>query len=271
MNCLRKHLSRVKGGQLAALAYPARVLTLILSDVIGDKLDVIGSGPTVPDASTFADARAVLDKYDLWDQVPGSVAKHLGDAAQETPKPGDPVFSSVHNLIVGSNRLAVDASADEARALGYRPLILSTLIQGETRDVARMHAAIALEAAASGHPIRPPACIVSGGETTVTLRQNPGLGGRNQEFALAAAIDISGSARITILSGGTDGSDGPTDAAGAVVDGNTVAQAARLDLSAADYLARNDSYRFFEACGGLIKTGPTNTNVADVRLMLITR
>ena len=271
MNCLRKHLSRIKGGQLAALAYPARVLTLILSDVIGDNLDVIGSGATVPDASTFADARDVLDKYDLWNQVPGSVAKHLEDAARETPKPGDAVFSRVQNLLVGSNRLAVDAAAQQARTLGYRTLILSTLIQGETSDVARMHAAIALEAAASGHPIRPPACIVSGGETTVTLRDDHGLGGRNLEFALAAAIDISGSPQITILSAGTDGTDGPTDAAGAIVDGHTVARAASLGFPAADYLARNDSYRFFEACGGLIKTRPTNTNVADVRLMLITR
>jgi hydroxypyruvate reductase len=266
MNCVRKHLSRVKGGQLAKLAYPARVLTLILSDVIGDNLDVIGSGPTVPDSSTFADARAVLDKYGLWDQAPEAVAEHLRAAVGETPKPGDPVFQRVRNVIVGSNRLAVDAAAVEARALGYRTLILSTLIQGETRDVARMHAAIALEVAASGNPVEPPACIISGGETTVTIRGD-GLGGRNQEFALAAAMDISGSPNITILSAGTDGTDGPTDAAGAVVDGHTVTDAA----AANEYLARNDSYHFFEAAGGLIKTGPTNTNVADVRLMLITR
>jgi hydroxypyruvate reductase len=266
MNCVRKHLSRVKGGQLAKLAYPARVLTLILSDVIGDNLDVIGSGPTVPDSSTFADARAVLDKYGLWDQVPEAVAEHLRAGVEETPKPGDAVFQHVENVIVGSNRLAVDAAAVEARALGYRTLILSTLIQGETRDVARMHAAIALEAAASGNPVEPPACIISGGETTVTIRGD-GLGGRNQEFALAAAIDISGSSNITILSAGTDGTDGPTDAAGAVVDGDTVTDAA----AANEFLARNDSYHFFEAAGGLITTGPTNTNVADVRLMLITR
>lgn len=268
MNCLRKHLSRVKGGQLARLASPARVLTLILSDVIGDNLDVIGSGPTVPDSSTFADAQAVLDKYGLWEQVPPAVATHLRRGEEETPKPGDPVFERVQNLIVGSNRLAVDAAAMEARALGYRSLILSTLIQGETREVAHMHAAIALEASASGHPVEPPACIISGGETTVTLRGD-GLGGRNQEFALAAAIDINGSPNITVLSAGTDGTDGPTDAAGAVVDGDTVRSAANIGLSAADHLARNDSYRFFAGGGGLIKTGPTNTNVADVCLMLI--
>jgi hydroxypyruvate reductase len=266
MNCVRKHLSRLKGGQLAKLAYPARVLTLILSDVIGDNLDVIGSGPTVPDTSTFADARAVLDKYELWGHAPAAVAEHLRAAVEETPKPGDPVFQHVRNVIVGSNRLAVDAAAVEARALGYRTLILSTLIQGETRDVARMHAAIALEVAASGNPVEPPACIISGGETTVTIR-GEGLGGRNQEFALAAAMDISGSPNITILSGGTDGTDGPTDAAGAVVDGGTVTDVAVANES----LARNDSYHFFEAAGGLLKTGPTNTNVADVRLMLITR
>jgi hydroxypyruvate reductase len=268
INCVRKHLSRVKGGQLAKLAYPARVLTLILSDVIGDNMDVIGSGPTVPDPSTFADARAVLDKYNLWDQIPLAIAKHLRKGEDETPKPGDPLFERVENRIVGSNRLAVDAAAEQARALGYQTLILSTLIQGETRDVARMHAAIALESAASGNPIAPPACIISGGETTVTLRGD-GMGGRNQEFALAAAIDIAGSPNITVLSAGTDGTDGPTDAAGAVVDGHTVAQAALAGLSAADYLARNDSYHFFTAAGGLIKTGPTNTNVADIRLMLI--
>jgi hydroxypyruvate reductase len=268
INSVRKHLSRLKGGQLAKLAYPARILTLILSDVIGDNLDVIGSGPTVPDSSTFADARAVLDKYKLWEQVPGTIVNHLRSAAEETPKAGDPVFEHVQNRIVGSNRLAVNAAAEEARALGYHTLILSTSIQGETRDVARMHAAIARETATSGNPVEPPACIISGGETTVTLRGN-GLGGRNQEFALAAAIDIAGSPNITILSAGTDGTDGPTDAAGAVVDGHTVEQAAKLGLSANDYLARNDSYRFFEAAGGLIKTGPTNTNVADVRVMLI--
>jgi glycerate 2-kinase len=268
MNCLRKHMSQLKGGQLARLAYPATVLTLILSDVIGDALDVIGSGPTVPDRSTFADAATILDKYKLWERVPVEIANRIRDAKSETPKPGDPVFRHVQNVIVGSNRLAVNAAAEKARELGYHTLVLSTFIQGETRDVARMHAAIAKEIRASGRPIRAPACLISGGETTVTIRGN-GTGGRNQEFALAAAIDIEGLPSVAILSAGTDGTDGPTDAAGAIATGETLARASKHGLDAAAFLADNDSYHFFEALGGLIKTGPTNTNVMDVRLILV--
>jgi len=253
MNCVRKHISLVKGGQLARLAYPATVLTLILSDVIGDDLDVIGSGPTVPDRSTVADARAILEKYGI----------ELSVNARETPKPGDKIFKRVQNLIVGSNRLAVDAAADAARSLGYRTMVLSTLIEGETRDVARVHAAIAKEIRATGRPVKPPACVISGGETTVTIR-GKGLGGRNQEFALAAAIDIAGLKNVLILSAGTDGIDGPTDAAGAFADGATAG------MDAAKFLANNDSYHFFERLGNLIKTGPTGTNVADIRLILVT-
>ncbi len=270
MNCIRKHISSVKGGQLARLAHPAPVLALILSDVIGDDLDVIGSGPTVPDRSTFADARRILNKYGLWGRAPRVIAERLSADEPETPKPGDPVFAHVRNVVVGSNELAVSAAAAEARALGYRTLILSTFIEGETRDAGRFHAAIAKEMLASGHPVRPPACVISGGETTVTIRGS-GLGGRNQEFALAAAIDIDGLPGVTILSGGTDGSDGPTDAAGAAASGHTLARARELGLSAADFLANNDSYHFFEAAGGLIKTGPTNTNVMDVRIVLAGR
>ncbi len=268
MNCLRKHLSLVKGGQLARLAWPARVLTLILSDVIGDDLDTIGSGPTVPDRSTFQDAGKILTKYGLWDKAPRAAVEHLRAARAETPKPADPVFGRVQNLIVGSNRLAVDAASVHARKLGYRPLLLSTFIQGETRDVAGMHAAIVKEALASGQPVRRPACIISGGETTVTIR-GTGLGGRNQEFALAAAIEIEGLKNVAMLSGGTDGTDGPTDAAGAIADGGTVERARKLGLNASEYLANNDSYHFFEAIGGLIKTGPTKTNVMDIRLALV--
>jgi len=268
LNCIRKHISLVKGGQLARLAYPATVLTLILSDVIGDDLDVIGSGPTVPDRSTFADARAILEKYGLQNKVPREVHERLSANAPETPKPGDKIFKRVQNLIVGSNRLAVDAAANEARALGYHTMILSTLIEGETRDVARVHAAIAKEIRFTGRPVKPPACVISGGETTVTVR-GKGMGGRNQEFALAAAIDIAGLKNVLILSAGTDGIDGPTDAAGAIVDGRTLERAKAAGMDANKFLANNDSYHFFERLGNLIKTGPTGTNVADIRLMLV--
>lgn len=268
MNALRKHLSQFKGGQLARLAAPARVLTLILSDVIGDDLDTIGSGPTAPDPSTFADAGAILTRYGLWDRVPEAAAAHLRAAVQETPKPGDPIFERVQNLIVGSNLLAVDAAAARARELGYETLLLSTFIQGETRDVAGVHGAIAKEVLASGNPIVAPACIISGGETTVAIKGN-GLGGRNQEFALAAAIEIAGLDGVTILSGGTDGTDGPTDAAGAIADETTAARASELGMKPREYLANNDSYHFFEPLGDLLMTGPTGTNVMDVRLVLV--
>jgi glycerate 2-kinase len=268
INCIRKHISLVKGGQLARLAYPATILTLILSDVIGDDLDVIGSGPTVPDRSTFADARAILEKYGIANKVPREVRERLNSNEHETPKPGDKIFKRVQNLIVGSNRLAVDAAASEARALGYRTMILSTFIEGETREVARVHAAIAKEIRATGNPVKPPACVISGGETTVTIR-GTGLGGRNQEFALAAAFDIAGLKNVLILSAGTDGSDGPTDAAGAFADGSTLARARAAGMDATNFLANNDSYHFFERLGTLIKTGPTETNVADIRIVLI--
>jgi hydroxypyruvate reductase len=235
-------------------------------------LDVIGSGPTAPDSSTFATARAVLEKYGLLERVPKSVAERIERGVrgefEETPKPGDTLFRRVQNLIVGSNRLAADEAAREARKLGYRTAVLSTFIEGETRDVALVHAAVAKEILASGRPLRPPACVISGGETTVTLRGN-GLGGRNQEFVLAAAIALSGYDRVVVLSGGTDGTDGPTDAAGAVADGRTVARARRLGLEAARFLAENDSYHFFQPLGDLVKTGPTKTNVMDIRLLLV--
>jgi len=265
INCIRKHISLVKGGQLARLAYPATVLTLILSDVIGDDLDVIGSGPTVPDRTTFLDARAILDKYAIWASVPAAIRERLSSGAPETPKPGDAIFAKVQNLIVASNRLAVDAAMREARALGFNTMALSTFIEGEAREVARVHAAIAKEIRAAHRPLKPPACVISGGETTVTMR-GAGLGGRNQEFTLAAAIEIAGLKDVAILSAGTDGSDGPTDAAGAIADGTTLA---RSNLNAASFLANNDSYRFFDSLGDLIKTGPTGTNVADVQIVLV--
>ena len=274
INAVRKHISRIKGGQLARLAYPAQVLALLVSDVVGDDLDVIGSGPTAPDASTFAGAQAILDKYGLRERIPAAVRERIergvrGEIA-ETPKPGDPAFERTTNLIVGSNRLAVDAAARKARELGLRPVVLSTVIEGEAREVARMHAAIAREVRATGRPLKPPLCLISGGETTVTLRGN-GLGGRNQEFVLAAVIDLAGSNEVVVLSGGTDGTDGPTDAAGAIADGATLERAGRLGLDARQFLAENDSYRFFDALGDLLKTGPTGTNVMDLRLVLVGR
>ncbi len=272
INSVRKHISELKGGQLARLAAPATVVALLLSDVIGDDLDVIGSGPAAPDPSTFAGARDVLARYGVWEQAPASVRARIerGIAGEisETPKPGDAVFERTQNVVVGSNNLAVSAAAERARSLGLRTVVLSTFIEGETRDVARMHAAIAKEILASGRPVKPPACIISGGETTVKIRGN-GLGGRNQEFALAAAIDLEGLDRVVVLSGGTDGTDGPTDAAGAIADARTLARARKLGLDPVRYLDNNDSYHFFEPLEGLLKTGPTNTNVMDVHVLLV--
>jgi glycerate 2-kinase len=272
MNCVRKHISRIKGGQLARLAYPATLLTLILSDVIGDDLDVIGSGPTAPDPTTFDDARAIFEKYRIWNKLPRAVRERVssgaGAGAVETPKPGDRIFRKTRNVIVGSNALAVVAASREARRLGFHTLVLSTFLEGEAREAARVHAAIAKEIRASSRPMKPPACVITGGETTVTVR-GKGLGGRNQEFALAAALAIAGLRGTVILSGGTDGSDGPTDAAGAIADGTTIARAEAVGRNPAADLANNDSYRFFDSLGDLIVTGPTGTNVADVQLILV--
>ncbi len=272
VNAARKHISALKGGQLAAMASPATVISLLLSDVIGDNLDVIGSGPTAPDQSTFADAIQILRKYGIESDVPGSVRDRLHQGAEglfpETPKPGDKLFQRVQNVVVGSNLQAVDAAAKCARSLGYRTMVLSTSIEGETREVAGVHAAIAREIVDQKRPVAPPACVISGGETTVTIR-GQGLGGRNQEFVLAAAMGIQGLPNTVILSGGTDGTDGPTDAAGAIADGDTISRARQLSLDAAAFLCNNDSYRFFEPLGDLLKTGPTNTNVMDVRILLV--
>jgi glycerate 2-kinase len=274
LNAVRKHLSMLKGGRLAALAYPATVVGLLLSDVVGDRLDVIGSGLTAPDESTFQDALAVLEKFDLMEDAPPAVRDHLlrgirGEIA-ETPKPNDPIFENVHNLIIGSNRLALEAAAHEAKALGYRPVILSSTIEGEAREVARVHAEILREAISSGNPAPPPVCILSGGETTVTVRGN-GRGGRCQEFALAAALAMDGLKNAIVLSAGADGTDGPTDAAGAVATGNTLKRARRLGLDARAHLAANNSYAFFDSLGDLVRTGPTGTNVMDVYMLLADR
>jgi glycerate 2-kinase len=270
MNAIRKHLSQLKGGQLARVIYPATAISLILSDVVGDRLDVIASGPTVPDTSTFADCMAIMERYAV--ELPESVLRlferGLRGELEETPKANDPVFEKTFQLLVGSNILALRAAAQKARELGYNTLILSSVIEGETREIAKMHTALAKEIHATGNPIPQPACIISGGETTVTLR-GTGLGGRNQEFVLASALEIAGLADTVILSCGTDGTDGPTDAAGAIADGHTVHRAVKLGMQPEKYLSKNDSYHFFEPLDDLVKTGPTNTNVMDVRLVLV--
>ncbi len=267
INAVRKHISAIKGGQLARLAAPAHVLSLILSDVVGDDLDVIGSGPTAPDASTFQTAFSVLEKYDLRDRVPARVRERLRNGALETPKAADPLFENVENIIVGSNQKSLESAARAAKDLGYKTMILSSTIEGETRDVARMHAAIARQIRTHEQPVRPPVCVISGGETTVTMRNgNAGKGGRNQEFALAAAIEVAGLEDILILSAGTDGTDGPTDAAGAMADGTTVA---RANSNASDALRNHDAYPLFEELGDLVTTGSTGTNVMDLHLILV--
>ena len=265
MNAVRKHLSAIKGGHLARLAAPSTVISLILSDVVGDDLDVIGSGPTAPDCTTFATALAVLDRYAIRSRVAPEVRHRLEQGSGETPKPSDPLFNRVRNLVIGSNQQSLNAAAAHAKQLGYRTVILSSTMQGETRDVASVHAAIARQIRTTGQPFHPPACVISGGETTVTIRGS-GLGGRNQEFALAAAMGIVGLRDVLILSGGTDGSDGPTTAAGALADGKTIN---RSKLDARQALAANDSNRFFAELDDLVVTGPTGTNVMDIHLILV--
>jgi glycerate 2-kinase len=272
INTIRKHISQMKGGWLARWAHPSTVIGFILSDVVGDPLDVIGSGPTVPDPTTYEDAWEILKKFDLIQKVAPSIQKHLlmgrEGKAEETPKPGEPVFEKVHNMIIGSNILALRAAEREASSRGLHTLILSSSIVGETREAARFHSAIAKEVLSSGHPLARPACIISGGETTVTIKGN-GLGGRNQEFALAAALEIQGFEKIVLLSGGTDGTDGPTDAAGAVADQTTFKRASAMGLNPKAYLENNDSYSLFQKLGDLLVTGPTHTNVMDVRIILV--
>jgi hydroxypyruvate reductase len=269
---VRKHISRIKGGLLARLAYPSTVLSFVLSDVVGDALDVIGSGPTVPDSSTFEQAWEILEKYDLVREIAPSIKKHLLEGrekkVEETPKPGDKAFEKVFNILIGSNRLALEAAEKEAASRGFNTLILSSSIVGETREAARFHAAVAREVISSGHPVPKPACIISGGETTVTIRGH-GHGGRNQEFALAAALDLSGLEKVVLLSGGTDGTDGPTDAAGAIVDHTTVRRAWEMGLDLKAHLENNNAYPFFEKLGELLITGPTYTNVMDVRIIVL--
>jgi glycerate 2-kinase len=274
INTIRKHISAVKGGRLAEAAHPATVISLLLSDVVGDDLDVIASGPTAPDDSIFLQCLEIVRKYRLDSKVPESVLRYLengvGGISPETPKKGDPCFLKTTHVLIGSNFQAVLAAKKRAEELGYRCLILSTMVQGEAAQVAKIHAAVAKEILKSGNPASVPACILSGGETTVTVT-GEGTGGRNMEFALSFAQNIEGGADTVLLSAGTDGTDGPTDAAGAIVDGNTCFKARAMGLSPEQYLASNDSYAFFKATGDLFITGPTKTNVMDIQIMLVDR
>ncbi len=268
LNTVRKHLSRVKGGRLARFIHPGRTVSLILSDVIGDNLDVIASGPTAPDTTSFSDAREVLRRFAPATGIPAEVEVHLAAGARgeipETPGEGDPVFERVTNRIIGGNQAALLTARKTAEKLGLDTEILAAPLVGEAADAGRMLAGLALESSARQR--ERPLCILSGGETTVTVR-GQGKGGRNQELALSFALEISGIPGITLLSAGTDGTDGPTDAAGAMVDGNTINAATKAE--ALRSLAENDSYTFFSRHGGLFVTGPTGTNVMDIQIIII--
>ena len=271
LNAVRKHLSAVKGGQLARRCYRSRVVSLILSDVVGDSLDTIASGPTSPDTTTFRDAVDVLKKHKLWagtsSQVRDRLEYGMKHIMPETPKPGDGIFTHVTNLIVGNNSIAAESAAEAAEALGYNSLIVSTMVEGEASEVGTVLAGIARESAARGRPLKPPAAIIFGGETTVNVRGS-GRGGRNQELALSSARRIAG-LRAIVASLATDGIDGPTEAAGAIVDGGTSRRASEAGLPIEKFLAENDSYSFFERTRDMVVTGPTGTNVNDLVLILV--
>lgn len=272
INAIRKHLSAIKGGGLARAVYPATIITLMLSDVVGDDLDSIASGPCVPDSMTFADCQSILNRYSIESEIPVRVRDYIqrGIAGEvpETPKFGDKIFKRTQNVIVGNNFNALIKSKEKAEELGYNTLLLSSRIEGETRDVAFNHMAIAAEIELHEFPVPKPSCILTGGETTVKLKGH-GKGGRNQEFVLAAAMKMDGISHSVVLSGGTDGTDGPTDAAGALADNSTLERAMAHGLDPAEYLDNNDSYTFFDGLGDLYKTGPTNTNVMDIRIILV--
>ena len=266
MNCVRKHLSAIKGGRLAAAAAPARIVSLIISDVPGDDLSIIASGPTVADHTTQADALAVLKKYSI--QVSPAVMAQLHDPSRETPKPGDPRLANVANILIATPQMSLEAAAKIARQAGFAPLILGNAIEGEARECAIVHAGIALQAAGYGQPIAPPCVLISGGETTVTVR-GKGRGGRNAEFLLALAIALGGRAGISALAGDTDGIDGSEDNSGAIITPDSLARAAAAGVDVAAHLANNDAYSVFSALGDLVVTGPTRTNVNDFRAILV--
>ena len=271
VNTVRKHISQVKGGWLAKKIYPATILNLILSDVVGDQLEFIASGPTVPDSTTFNDAINVLKKYNLWDKSPISIRKFLSygkrGIVSETPKPNDEIFQRVFNVIIGNNRTASSAACYYLKSNGLNTLLLTTMLEGEARHVGIIMASIAREIRFSGNPLKKPAAIVAGGETTVTVR-GKGLGGRNQELVLAAVPKIHGTDGTVLASMSSDGIDGPVNAAGAIADGKTLAKALRKGLIPEKYLAENNSYNFFSKLGDTIISGPTNTNVNDICVII---
>lgn len=274
-NTIRKHISKVKGGRLLDYVQGAEVVSLLLSDVVGDDVASIASGPTAPDPTTFEQCLEIIQKYAIESEIPKAVLRYLqagsGDdiTVCETPKPGDRRFAKVRNIVAGSNIQALQAAAEKAHSLGFSPLILSSSITGNTADAAESHVAIAREVLSTGNPISPPCCIISGGETTVRVK-GTGKGGRNQEFVLWCAHHITDWDHPAIfVSIGSDGNDGPTDAAGAIASPETVRRAEKKGLSIKDYLERNDSYHFFQKLDDLIITGPTQTNVMDLRFMLI--
>jgi glycerate 2-kinase len=270
INTLRKHLDQFKGGQLVRQIKPASAISLILSDVVGNPLDTIASGLTVPDPSTFQDAYNILQKYHLVDRISPSIVFHLQQGMRgeipETPKPGHEMFRHVQNEIIGSNMIACQATQKTAQEYGFNTQLLTTYLQGEANQAGRFLASILRQITDNGLPLHRPACLVVGGETTVTVKGD-GKGGRNLELALAAAMDLSGLVDVALITLATDGNDGPTDAAGAYVDGETMRCAEQLGLNPLHYLENNDSYHFFEHLGGLIKTGPTQTNVNDVAFL----
>ena len=272
INTVRKHISDFKGGWLAQKAYPATILNLVLSDVVGDPMDSIASGPTVPDSTTFGDAMAVLKRYNLWTGAPEAIRRVLLDGEKgripETPKANDKVFRKVFNVVVGNNRLSSLAACEYLRSEGLNTLLLTATLEGEARHVGTMLASIAREISFSGNPVSKPAGIVAGGETTVKVT-GKGRGGRNQEVALAAGLKLDGLDGVVVVSLTTDGVDGPTDAAGAIVDGKTSARAGAMNLTPERYLVENDSYHFFSRLEDLIFTGPTGTNVNDISVIVV--
>lgn len=273
MNCLRKHCSAVKGGQLARAVTPATLITLVLSDVIGSPLDVIASGPTVPDSSTWADAWALVEKYDLTGKLPERIIARLqaGLAGKiaDTPDADDPAFANTQTLVVADNFLAAQAAKTKATELGYNTLLLTTFLDGDAAGAGRLLAGLAKEVRQSGNPVATPACLILGGETTVQLGSNPGKGGRNQEAALAAALALQESTGVTVVSLATDGTDGPTDSAGAMADGRTVERGAAAGLSAAEHLRSHNAYPFLVTTHDLLRSGPTQTNVNDLLFVFV--
>lgn len=271
INTVRKHLSSIKGGQLLTKT-SATVITLALSDVLGDELATIGSGPTAPDPTTFQDAQTILKQYHVWRNIPVSVRQHVDAGVKgripDTPKPGMDLFARVHHEIIGNNRLAMTSVAKQAKSLGLQPMILTTQLQGEAQEMGGMIAAVAQEIHASGQPVPRPACLLWGGELTVRVTGH-GLGGRAQEFAMAAALKIVDLPHTCVVGFGTDGTDGPTDVAGAIVDGDTIRRARKQDLDPLPFMVGHDSYSFFKKAGGHILTGPTGTNVNDVYMLLM--